>query len=112
MQANGKKRRTSGWRMRVLIAFVMALPLMNAGRALAQQTPQAQPKPAQDQFVPVDRPMNQQDTLPAPRMLAAAYAFVWVALFVYVWSIRRRLGTVEKEIAAVSRRIGSGGRSV
>jgi CcmD family protein len=98
--------------MRVLIAALMALPLINARPVLAQQTAQAQPKPAQDQFVPVDRPMNQQDTLPAPRMLAAAYAFVWVALLVYLWSIWRRLGTVEKEIAAVSRRIGSGGGSV
>lgn len=111
MQVTNKSKNPGRWAARMLIVLAMALPFMSARPALAQQSPQTRPPAAQDQFVPVDRPMNQQDTLPAPRMLAAAYAFVWVALLVYLWTIRRRLTSIEKELADVSRRVASGGRS-
>ena len=48
-------------------------------------------------------------TLPAAPYLIAAYAFIWVALMVYLWSIWRRLGQVEREMRALddrSRRSG------
>lgn len=93
------------WMSRVLVVAVIVAIACSIARPVFAQAPQAKPTAAQDQFVPVDRPMNQQDTLPAPRMLATAYAVVWVLLLLYVWSIRRRLATVEKEIAEVSRRI-------
>ena len=35
----------------------------------------------------------------------AAYAVAWIVIFVYVWSIWRRLGQVEQEIATVSQRV-------
>ena len=85
----------------VLIAFTVTRP------AFARQEPN-KPTAAQDQYVPVERPMTPGDNLPAPKMLAAAYAFVWVVLLVYLWSIRRRLATVESEMANVSRRITQG----
>ena len=80
----------------------------------ASQQPQAQPPPttaAQEGFVPVDQLPKPQDTIPAPRLVAAAYGFVWVAMLVYVWSVRKRLTTVERELQAISRRVDSGGRS-
>jgi CcmD family protein len=40
----------------------------------------------------------------------AAYAVAWIAVFVYVWSIWRRLGQVEKDLAAVRQRIPAGSR--
>jgi len=92
----------------VTLAFIL---LTLAVPALAQTPPQPAPQPApskpaaQDEFVPVNAPMNPQDTLPAPRLVAIAYGFIWVVLFGYVWSVRSRLSTVEREIETVSRRL-------
>jgi CcmD family protein len=49
--------------------------------------------------------MNPQDTIPAPRLVAIAYGFIWIVLLGYVWSVRSRLSTVEREIETVSRRL-------
>jgi CcmD family protein len=35
---------------------------------------------------------------------AAAYAAVWVVLFGYVWSVSRRLHSVERELSTLSRK--------
>ena len=92
----------------VTLAFIL---LTLAVPALAQTPapPQTQPAPskpaAQDEFVPVNAPMNPQDTIPAPRLVAIAYGFIWVVLFGYLWSVRSRLSTVEREIETVSRRL-------
>lgn len=89
-------------------ALILSLTLCAAPiYAQAQQPP---PKPATDEFVPVDKPMNAQDTIPAPRLVAAAYGFIWVVVFGYLWSVRSRLATVEREIHTVSKRVGNGGR--
>lgn len=85
--------------------LVLAL-LLFAGPAYAQQ----QPSKPTDEFVPVNAPINAQDTIPAPRLVAIAYGFIWVVLFGYVWSVRSRLATVERELQTVSKRVGSGGR--
>jgi CcmD family protein len=74
--------------------------------ALAQS--QIPPRPSQDGFVPVDAPVNANDTIPAPRLVAIAYGFIWVVLFGYLWSVRSRLGRVEREMETVSRRVSSG----
>jgi CcmD family protein len=88
-------------------AIVMMLAL--ATPAFAQQpAPTTPPAAAQDGFVPVDTPMNAQDTMPAPRLVAIAYGFIWVVLFGYVWSVRSRLGKVEREMEAVGRRVATG----
>jgi CcmD family protein len=76
-----------------------------------QQPPPNQPTAAQEGFVPVDQLPKPQDTMPAARLVAIAYAFVWVMLFGYVVSIWRRLSTVERELQSVSRRIETGGRT-
>jgi CcmD family protein len=59
---------------------------------------------AQDGFVPVDS-LPPTEQLPAAPLLVAAYAFVWVALMVYLWSIWRRLGKVEDEMRALESRL-------
>jgi len=93
---------------RLTLSILFVLALCAAPQA---QTPQpTPPKPAaQDEFVPVEKPMNAQDTIPAQRLVGAAYGFVWIVIFGYVWSLRSRLTTVERELDAVSRRAGSGG---
>ena len=91
----------------VLALFVLTC----AAPVVAQTQTQPPPKPsAQDEFVPVNAPLNAQDTIPAPRLVAVAYGFIWVVLFLYLWSVRSRLTTVERELQTVSKRVGSGGR--
>jgi CcmD family protein len=71
--------------------------LLLAATALAFQSP------GQDAFVPAT-PLTATEQLPAAPLLITAYAFVWIALFVYVWSIWRRLGAVEREMRALEQR--------
>ena len=92
--------------IRTLIVTLLVL----AGPVFAQQAPQTPPPAAQDGFVPVDAPLSVEDTMPAPRLVAIAYAFIWVVFFVYLASLRMRLSTVEKEIDTVRRRTPGGGR--
>ena len=66
-------------------------------------------QPPADGFVPVDQ-LPVQEQLPAAPLVMAAYAIAWFAVFLYLWSIWRRLGKVEREIAEVSRRIEAGAR--
>ena len=66
---------------------------------------------AQEGFVPVEQLAKPEDRIPAPALVGTAYAFVWLALFVYLWSIWRRLSTVERELQALNRRAGTGSRS-
>ncbi len=64
------------------------------------------PQNPQDQFVPVKMlPQPQSEQLPAQTLVLVAYAFVWAALLVYVWSVWRRLLRVEKEIRALAERM-------
>ena len=60
----------------------------------------AQAPPGQGEFVPMNS-LPPADQLPAAPLLVAAYAFVWVALAVYLWSIWSRLGRVERDIDAL-----------
>ena len=92
---------------RILGSIVMML-LLAAPVCAQQPAPKTPPAAAQDGFVPVDSPMNPQDTIPAPRLVAIAYGFIWVVLFGYVWSVRSRLGKVEREMEAVGRRVATG----
>ena len=84
-------------------SIVMAVVLAGAPAAVAAQTP------AQEGFVPVDQ-LPGQEELPAAPLVAAAYGVAWAAVLVYLFSIWRRLGAVERELADVARRIPSGER--
>ena len=53
--------------------------------------------------MPIDE-LPPADQLPAAPLLIAAYAFVWVAVLFYVWTIWRRLDKVEKDMQALARR--------
>lgn len=64
-----------------------------------------QGQPAQDEFVPMET-VPPEDQLPAAPLLVAAYALLWLAVFGYVWSISRRMSTVDQELSALSRRSG------
>jgi len=81
-----------------LVLLLAALPV------LAGQSPVGQAAaPGQEGFAPISQlPPSQQ--LPAAPFLIAAYAFIWVALVAYLWSIRRRMGTLKHDIEILERR--------
>jgi CcmD family protein len=80
-------------RVFLLVALVpVTVGLLAPGTLLAQTGPQ--------------ETMGQvRETLPAAPFLASAYAFIWVALVVYVVFVARRLTRVQAEIADVRRRL-------
>ena len=82
-----------------------ALTCSNAQTPAAAQAPAGQKPPTegQSEFVPISQ-LPPGDQLPAAPLLITAYAFVWVAVLFYVWTIWRRLNTVEKDMQALARR--------
>ena len=93
------------WRM-CLAAGVAAVLLILASGVVAQPV-QGQPA-GQDEFVPVKQ-LPAAEPLPAAPFVLYAYAFVWVVILGYLWTIWRRLGQVRREILALERRVSSGG---
>ncbi len=86
----------------VLLALFCVLAA--APPAAAQAQPGQKPS-AQDEFVPV-KDLPAQEQLPAAPLVIGAYAFVWVVLLLYVWSVWRRLGRVEREMGDLAARLG------
>jgi CcmD family protein len=86
--------------------FTVLTVALTAAPALAQAPAGAA---AQDGFVPITAlPPSQQ--LPAAPFLIGAYAFIWLAVMFYLWSIWRRLGKVEQEMRALDSRAQKGAR--
>ena len=98
-KGQGKREKGRRWLWMLLAIAMLAVP------AYAYQ----QPTPAQEGFVPVDQLATRED-FPAAPLVIGAYSVAWVALLIYVWSVWKRLGRVEREMADVSRRIEAGGR--
>ena len=63
-----------------------------------------QPPKGQGEFVPVDA-VPLADQLPAAPLLITAYAFVWIAVMVYVWTIWRRMNKVEDEMRTLAQKL-------
>ena len=84
---------------RLLIALTSFVLLSSPAFAL-------QPPAGQSEFVPVTGAATEQ--LPAAPLLIAAYAFVWLAVMFYVWTIWRRLNKVEGEMRALEHRVAGG----
>ena len=90
----------SRWRA-VLLWILLAAGPIAAVSVAAQQPP---PRPAQDEFVPIDElPPNEQ--LPAAPLLIAAYSVAWILVAGYLFSIWRRMGRVEHDLAEIGRRV-------
>ena len=62
--------------------------------------------PPPTSFVPVSPDEIQREALPAAPLVYGAYAFVWVALLVYVLTLWRRVSKVERELQAVLKQAG------
>ena len=63
----------------------------------------AQPPAGQSEFVPISQ-LPPADQLPAAPLLVGAYAFIWLAVMFYLWSIWQRLNKVETEMRALSQK--------
>ena len=76
---------------RLLISWMLVIAL--APLAAAQQ-----PRPEQqNEFVPL-RELPPQEQMPSAPLVVAAYAFAWIAIGGYVFSVAKRLTTVQREI--------------
>jgi CcmD family protein len=62
-----------------------------------------QPPTGQSEFVPAKN-LPQAETIPAGPLLVVAYAFIWVAVAFYLWTIWRRLNKVEIDMRALTRK--------
>ncbi len=82
---------------RLLIAFTSFVLLTVP--ALAGQAPAGQ-----SGFVPVDS-LPPSEQLPAAPLLIGAYAFVWLAVIVYLFTIWRRLNKVEADMRSLANKI-------
>jgi len=60
---------------------------------------------AETDFQPVRSDQAALEKLPATPFVFAAYSIVWVVLIAYIFSLWRRLGRVEQEMAALSSRL-------
>jgi CcmD family protein len=81
---------------RLLIALMLFVLIALPALAL-------QPPTGQSEFVPVES-LPAADQLPAAPLLVTAYAFVWIAVMVYLWSIWRRLNKVEDEMRVLAQK--------
>jgi CcmD family protein len=86
------------------LRWLVVLAMLASAAAAVLAQPQGGAPPAQEEFVPV-KDLPQQEQLPGGPLVLAAYGFVWAALLVYVWTVWRRLGTVEREMRELAGRL-------
>lgn len=93
---------------RSLLSFLLSLLIVAAlaPGAFAQQPP---PKP-QEEFVPVSE-LPPQDQMPSAPLVVAAYSFVWIVLGAYVFSVARRLTSVQKDVDRLEADVKRGTRA-
>ena len=75
----------------------------------SQPAPQ-QPPSQQNEFIPIEQ-LPPQEQLAAAPLLIGAYAFVLAVLFLYVYSVARRLTNVQRELDRLDTTIKQSGRA-
>jgi CcmD family protein len=99
-------------RWSVVLVLVLVLVLVSGvacGAAQQPTSPPAQPS-QQNEFIPIDQ-LPPQEQLAAAPLLIGAYAFVMVVLFLYVYSVARRLTNVQREIDRLDTTMKQSGRA-
>jgi hypothetical protein len=87
-----------------IVLFLFALVGM-AGVARAQAP--AAPAKDKDGYEQVDGSMMQQgETIPASRLVGAAYGFIFAAVVVWVVTVARRTRRLEDEVEQLRRKLG------
>ena len=90
-------RRLRGAVICLLLVFSVPAPSTDA---IAFSQPAAQAVP--EGFEPVTE-VPPEEQIPAQPLVAGAYAFIWLAVLVYVGLLWRRLGAVQKDLDALKR---------
>ena len=83
-------------RFRVLLLAMVLGVLTPAALPSVALAKEGQPQPPKD-FEAVDE-SQPGEQIPAMPLIGAAYGFIWIGVFGYVWSLGRRLQRVETEI--------------
>jgi CcmD family protein len=99
--------------MMIMRFFVATLVLIAISCAAAPASDAAAqpPSPEQQQvFVPIDQ-LPPQEQLAAAPLLVGAYAFVVVVLFLYLFSVARRMSAVQREIERLEVDLKRSGRA-
>ncbi|HEX2312046.1 MAG TPA: CcmD family protein [Vicinamibacterales bacterium] len=90
-----------------VFAFVLVVVVLLVGRPAllaAHAQPADQTEAAREGYVPVkDLPAAEQ--LPAAPLVIGAYAFIWIGVMAYLWTIWRRLAAVDRELALLRQTI-------
>ena len=90
-----------------VFAFVLVVVVLLVGRPAllaAHAQPTDQTEAAREGYVPVkDLPAAEQ--LPAAPLVIGAYAFIWIGMMAYLWTIWRRLAAVDRELALLRQTI-------
>ena len=93
-----------------LVVAVLCLGFSTGARGQQPPPPASQPRPApppaQDEFVPVSE-LPPDEQLPAVPLVFIAYGLIWLGVLVYVFTIWRRQGAVQKELEALKRQLRS-----
>jgi CcmD family protein len=89
--------------MRQLINLVGVLALSLVAAVPTVVLAQQPPSEPQGEFLPIDQ-LPPAEQLPAAPLLVAAYAFAWLAVFFYLWTVWRRLNKVESEMLVLQKR--------
>ena len=85
-------------RVFALLLVAVVLFVGRSGLVVAAAQPADQTEAAREGYVPVkDLPAAEQ--LPAAPLVIGAYAFIWIGLMAYLWTIWRRLAAVDRELA-------------
>ncbi len=90
-----------------LVVSIATVTTVTTGGARLEASSQVQP--AQDEFIPLEQ-VPPEDQLPAAPLLVTAYGLIWIAVLGYVWSITRRMTTVEQELARLLKRVEERGQ--
>ena len=92
-----------------MYAIVKGASVRPQSRGNGSPSPKRSAEP-QGAFVPAES-LPQREQMPAAPLLTAAYAFVLLALFVYLVSLSRRLGSVNADIRRLEGEIKRGSRA-
>ena len=92
-----------------IVLFLFALVGMaGVARAQAPAAPAKDPVKDKDGYEQVDGSMMQQgETIPASRLVGAAYGFIFAAVVVWVVTVARRTRRLEDEVEQLRRKLGS-----
>ena len=93
----------------VFVWAVVSVPAQQPSPQSSPTSPTSQPS-QQNEFIPIDQ-LPPQEQLAAAPLLIGAYVFVLAVLFLYVFSVARRLTNVQRELDRLDTTIKQGGRA-